>query len=144
MCISILLALTVFFLLLIEMIPPTSIAIPLIGKYLLFTMILVGVSISLTVFVLNITYAMPYTHGSMPKWMRSVFLKSALPTILLMGKKTDEDSDDDAAPGGHDELDSERSSAEDGMVPPLPMLTVDSANDHGERESMMPPGLQVS
>lgn len=37
--ISILIALTVFFLLLAEIIPPTSLAIPLLGKYLLFTMV---------------------------------------------------------------------------------------------------------
>ena len=40
LCISILLSLTVFFLLLAEIIPPTSLAVPLLGKYLLFTMIL--------------------------------------------------------------------------------------------------------
>jgi nicotinic acetylcholine receptor len=40
LCISILLSLTVFFLLLAEIIPPTSLAVPLLGKYLLFTMVL--------------------------------------------------------------------------------------------------------
>lgn len=37
--ISILVSLTVFFLLLAEIIPPTSLAVPLLGKYLLFTMV---------------------------------------------------------------------------------------------------------
>ena len=37
--ISILIALTVFFLLLAELIPPTSLAVPMYGKYLLFTMV---------------------------------------------------------------------------------------------------------
>ena len=37
--ISILISLTVFFLLLAELIPPTSLAVPLLGKYLLFTMV---------------------------------------------------------------------------------------------------------
>ncbi len=56
LCISILLSLTVFFLLLAEIIPPTSLAVPLLGKYLLFTMILVSASICVTVGVLNIHF----------------------------------------------------------------------------------------
>ena len=47
--ISILLSLTVFFLLLAEIIPPTSLAVPLLGKYLLFTMILVTLSVVVTI-----------------------------------------------------------------------------------------------
>ena len=56
LCISILLSLTVFFLLLAEIIPPTSLAVPLLGKYLLFTMLLVTFSIFITVGVLNIHF----------------------------------------------------------------------------------------
>ncbi|KMQ95164.1 acetylcholine receptor subunit beta-like 2 protein [Lasius niger] len=56
LCSSILLSLTVFFLLLAEIIPPTSLAIPLLGKYLLFTMILVTLSIWITVCVLNVHF----------------------------------------------------------------------------------------
>jgi len=56
LCISILLSLTVFFLLLAEIIPPTSLAVPLLGKYLLFTMVLVTLSISVTVGVLNVHF----------------------------------------------------------------------------------------
>lgn len=56
LCISILVSLTVFFLLLAEIIPPTSLAVPLLGKYLLFTMILVTVSIIVTVCVLNVHF----------------------------------------------------------------------------------------
>ncbi|KAL5963456.1 Acetylcholine receptor subunit beta-like 2 [Taenia solium] len=52
--INVLLGLTVFLLLLTESIPPTGLAMPLIGKYLLFTMGLVSLSILNTIFVLNL------------------------------------------------------------------------------------------
>ena len=60
--ISILVALLVFYLLLIELIPPTSLVIPLLGKYLLFTLILVNLSIFLTIFILNLHHRKPSTH----------------------------------------------------------------------------------
>ncbi|XP_074650170.1 acetylcholine receptor subunit alpha-like isoform X2 [Tubulanus polymorphus] len=82
LCISILIALTVFFLLLAEIIPPTSLVVPLIGKYLLFTMILVTLSIIVTVIVLNVHYRSPSTHTMSP-WVRKVFL-NILPRLLLM------------------------------------------------------------
>ena len=82
LCISILLSLTVFFLLLAELIPPTSLIVPLIGKYLLFTMILVTLSIVVTVVVLNIHFRSPLTH-QMPPWVRRVFLQ-VLPKLLWM------------------------------------------------------------
>ncbi|CAF0882304.1 unnamed protein product [Rotaria sordida] len=82
LCISILLSLTVFFLLLAELIPPTSLVVPLIGKYLLFTMILVTLSIVVTVTVLNIHFRSPLTH-QMPPWVRRVFLQ-VLPKLLGM------------------------------------------------------------
>ena len=40
--ISILTSLYVFFLLVVEIIPPTSLVVPLLGKYLIFAMILVS------------------------------------------------------------------------------------------------------
>ena len=82
LCISILLSLTVFFLLLTEIIPPTSIVIPLIGKYLLFTMILVTLSIFATVFVLAVHFRSPSTHTMSP-WVNYTFLK-VLPRLLRM------------------------------------------------------------
>ncbi|KAL5004966.1 hypothetical protein ScPMuIL_018422 [Solemya velum] len=80
--ISILLALTVFFLLLSDINPPTSFVIPLIGKYLLFTMVVVTMSIFLTVYTLNINFRTPTTHTMSP-WVRKVFTE-ILPKIMMM------------------------------------------------------------
>uniref|UniRef100_A0A8C8E3K0 Cholinergic receptor, nicotinic, alpha 6 n=1 Tax=Oryzias sinensis TaxID=183150 RepID=A0A8C8E3K0_9TELE len=89
LCISVLLSLTVFLLVITETIPSTSLVIPLIGEYLLFTMIFVTLSIVITVFVLNVHYRTPMTH-TMPGWVHLVFLK-VLPRIMLMRRPTDED-----------------------------------------------------
>ncbi|XP_010636570.1 neuronal acetylcholine receptor subunit alpha-4, partial [Fukomys damarensis] len=82
LCISVLLSLTVFLLLITEIIPSTSLVIPLIGEYLLFTMIFVTLSIVITVFVLNVHHRSPHTH-TMPAWVRRVFL-DIVPRLLLM------------------------------------------------------------
>ncbi|XP_013406862.1 acetylcholine receptor subunit alpha-like 1 [Lingula anatina] len=88
LCISILLSLTVFFLLLADLIPPTSLVVPLIGKYLLFTMILVSLSIIVTVVVLNVHFRSPSTHVMSP-WVKKVFLQ-ILPRLLMMRRPTPE------------------------------------------------------
>uniref|UniRef100_A0A336M5I2 CSON010466 protein n=1 Tax=Culicoides sonorensis TaxID=179676 RepID=A0A336M5I2_CULSO len=82
LCISILLSQTMFFLLISEIIPSTSLALPLLGKYLLFTMILVGLSVVITIIILNIHYRKPSTHKMAP-WVRAFFIKR-LPKILFM------------------------------------------------------------
>ncbi|XP_054625691.1 neuronal acetylcholine receptor subunit alpha-3 [Dunckerocampus dactyliophorus] len=82
LCISVLLSLTVFLLVITETIPSTSLVIPLIGEYLLFTMIFVTLSIVITVFVLNVHYRTPKTH-TMPHWVRSIFL-GLLPKVMFM------------------------------------------------------------
>lgn len=82
LCISILLSQTMFFLLISEIIPSTSLALPLLGKYLLFTMVLVGLSVLVTIIILNIHYRKPSTHKMSP-WVRSFFIK-ILPGLLLM------------------------------------------------------------
>ncbi|VDO75432.1 unnamed protein product [Heligmosomoides polygyrus] len=80
--ISILVSLTVFYLVLIELIPPTSLVIPLIGRYLLFTMFLVAMSILL--------------DGSahpMPHWMQAVFIETLPKYIGIKKAEEDEISD---------------------------------------------------
>ncbi|KAJ0182521.1 hypothetical protein K1T71_001890 [Dendrolimus kikuchii] len=80
--ISILLSLVVFLLLVSKILPPTSLVLPLIAKYLLFTFIMNTVSILVTVIIINWNFRGPRTHR-MPLWIRSVFLHY-LPAALLM------------------------------------------------------------
>merc|ERR1719499_2812 len=80
--ISILTSLYVFFLLLAEIIPPTSLVVPLLGKFVLFTMILDTFSICVTVVVLNVHFRSPQTHTMAP-WVRRVFIH-ILPRLLVM------------------------------------------------------------
>ncbi|CAG5084011.1 Similar to nAChRbeta1: Acetylcholine receptor subunit beta-like 1 (Drosophila melanogaster) [Cotesia congregata] len=80
--ISILLSLVLFLLLVSKILPPTSLVLPLIAKYLLFIFLMNLFVISMTVIVINWNFRGPKTHR-MPSWMRLVFLKY-LPTILFM------------------------------------------------------------
>ena len=65
-----------------KILPPTSITIPLIAKYLLFTFIMNIVTIVITVIIINWNFKTPRTHR-MPGWVRAVFL-NWLPRLLLM------------------------------------------------------------
>ncbi|CAG9559775.1 unnamed protein product [Danaus chrysippus] len=80
--ISILISLHVFFLLVVDIIPPTSLVVPLLGKYLIFAMILVSISICVTVVVLNVHFRSPQTHRMAP-WVKRVFIH-ILPRLLFM------------------------------------------------------------
>ncbi|XP_071944532.1 neuronal acetylcholine receptor subunit alpha-6-like [Antedon mediterranea] len=88
LCISVLLALIVFLLLIPDIIPPTSQTIPLIAKYMIFTMAMVSVSIIATVVTINLHFRTITTH-EMPLWIRVVFLKF-LPRFLCMKRPNPE------------------------------------------------------
>ena len=79
---SILLSLSLFQLLLMDSTPATSLVIPLLGKYILFTMILVAASILLSVVTMNIHHRRGSMH-TMSNFTRAVFL-NILPKFLLM------------------------------------------------------------
>ncbi|CAF2395995.1 unnamed protein product [Rotaria sp. Silwood2] len=82
LCMSILLALNLFQLLVTKILPPTSAVVPLIAKYLLFTFTLNVLVIVNTVIITNFYYRTPMTHA-MPQWLRRVFLH-ILPRLLCM------------------------------------------------------------
>jgi len=100
LCISVLLSLTVFFLLLSDIIPPTSLVTPLMGKYLMFVLIMVSLSIALTIVQLNIHFRSPTTH-EMPDWMRVVFLKH-IPRLLRMKRPGQDDEEEEEEGGGNE------------------------------------------
>lgn len=80
--INVLLSLTMFFLMLAEIIPPTSLVVPLLGKYLLFTLYMVTLSIITTVITLSVNFRNA-AMTKMPDWVRKVFLY-ILPRMLRM------------------------------------------------------------
>ena len=91
-CISILLSLSLYQLLLMEIVPATSTATPLMGAYILFTTIVVSISVISSVVVLNVNYRGASTH-SMPRCTRWLFLE-IFPKFLFM-KRPVIDSDGD-------------------------------------------------
>ncbi len=82
--ISIFVALQVFYLLLVDLIPPTSLTVSLLGRYLLFTLVLVNLSTLLTIITLNIHWRHPNTHH-MPNWVKRWFFQ-IIPPFIFMSK----------------------------------------------------------
>ncbi|XP_034042505.1 neuronal acetylcholine receptor subunit alpha-5 [Thalassophryne amazonica] len=88
LCTSVLVSLTIFLLVIEEIIPSSSKAIPLIGEYLVFTMMFVTLSIIVTVFAINIHHRSSSTHHNMAPWVKRIFLHS-LPKLLCMRSHVD-------------------------------------------------------
>ncbi|ESO00646.1 hypothetical protein HELRODRAFT_82866 [Helobdella robusta] len=90
--INILLSLTVFFLMLAEIVPVTSLVVPLLGKYLVFTLLLVVSSIAVTIITYQLHFRSASTH-SMHDWTRKIFLYW-MPKFLMMERPKVENSQD--------------------------------------------------
>ena len=101
LCISILLALVVFLLLVSKILPPTSMVIPLISKYLIFTLMMNIITILNTVIIINWNYRTPRTHN-MPQWVRTVFIEF-LPKVLFMKRPEPDKSDEYDKPGVYED-----------------------------------------
>ncbi|XP_060098805.1 acetylcholine receptor subunit delta-like [Heteronotia binoei] len=87
LAISVLLAQSVFLLLISQRLPATSLAIPLIGKYLLFIMLLVTAVVVACVVELNIHFRTPSTH-ILSDWTKELFLET-LPRLLHMSQPSE-------------------------------------------------------
>ncbi|XP_074509680.1 neuronal acetylcholine receptor subunit alpha-7-like isoform X2 [Sebastes fasciatus] len=72
--ITVLLSLTVFMLMVAEIMPATSDSVPLIGQYFASTMVIVGMSVVATVIVLQFHHHNP-NSGHMPRWVNLVLLQ---------------------------------------------------------------------
>ena len=79
--INVLLSIVVFLLLVSKILPPTSLTIPLMAKYLLLTFVLNIITTLVSVIVINIYFRGPTTHR-MPRWVHVVFLIVSFRTML--------------------------------------------------------------
>ncbi|XP_008072168.1 acetylcholine receptor subunit epsilon [Carlito syrichta] len=82
--INVLLAQTVFLFLIAQKIPETSLSVPLLGRYLIFVMVVATLIVMNCVIVLNVSLRTPTTHAMSPR-LRHVFLE-LLPRLLGSGQ----------------------------------------------------------
>uniref|UniRef100_UPI00398F0419 acetylcholine receptor subunit epsilon isoform X2 n=1 Tax=Pristiophorus japonicus TaxID=55135 RepID=UPI00398F0419 len=94
--VSVLLAQTIFLFLIAQKIPETSLNVPLIGKYLMFAMVVSTLIVTNCVIVLNVSLRTPNTH-SMSEKVKHMFLE-ILPQYLGMHLESSEDSWDTPQP----------------------------------------------
>ncbi|XP_006863381.1 PREDICTED: acetylcholine receptor subunit epsilon [Chrysochloris asiatica] len=81
--INVLLAQTVFLFLIAQKIPETSLSVPLLGRYLIFVMVVATLIVMNCVIVLNVSLRTPTTHAVSPR-LRHVLLE-LLPRLLGSG-----------------------------------------------------------
>jgi nicotinic acetylcholine receptor len=70
--------------------PPTSLVVPLLGKYLVFTIQMVTLSIFLTIITINIHNKTPTLHKPMSHTIRTIFLNK-LPKFLFLNEDKGEE-----------------------------------------------------
>eukprot|EP00063_Salmo_salar_P022735 XP_013997570.1 PREDICTED: neuronal acetylcholine receptor subunit alpha-7-like isoform X2 [Salmo salar] len=122
--ITVLLSLTVFMLLVAEIMPATSDSIPLIGQYFASTMIIVGMSVIATTVVLQYHHHDP-NGGQMPKWVNVVLLQWV---AWFLRMKRPGESDDPERPPCAPNLRRCSSSSQSGSIPNPPDPTLHPQN----------------
>ncbi|KAL0962560.1 hypothetical protein UPYG_G00341720 [Umbra pygmaea] len=123
--ITVLLSLTVFMLLVAEIMPATSDSIPLIGQYFASTMIIVGMSVIATTVVLQYHHHDP-NGGQMPKWVNVVLLQWV---AWFLRMKRPGESDDPERPHCAN-LRRCSSSSQSGSIPNPPEPTLHPLHPH--------------
>ncbi|KAM3857991.1 cholinergic receptor, nicotinic, alpha 11 [Diretmus argenteus] len=117
--ITVLLSLTVFMLLVAEIMPATSDSIPLIGQYFASIMIIVGMSVIATVVVLQYHHHDP--NANMPKWVQLVLLQWV---AWFLRMKRPGESDDPERPPCAPHLRRCSSGSQSGSIPNPPDPTI--------------------
>uniref|UniRef100_A0A8C1GBR2 Neuronal acetylcholine receptor subunit alpha-7 n=1 Tax=Cyprinus carpio TaxID=7962 RepID=A0A8C1GBR2_CYPCA len=126
--ITVLLSLTVFMLLVAEIMPATSDSIPLIGQYFASTMIIVGMSVIATVVVLQYHHHDP-NGGNMPKWVQLVLLQWV---AWFLRMKRPGESEDPERPPCAPHLRRWSSGSQSGSLPNAPgSASTNSPNNNG-------------
>ncbi|XP_076866972.1 acetylcholine receptor subunit epsilon [Brachyhypopomus gauderio] len=95
--ISVLLAQTVFLILIAQKVPETSLSIPLIGKYVIFVMSMTTLIVTNCIITLNFSLRSPSTHN-MSRTIKHIFLE-IVPRFLGMAPLVDEGEESGEADG---------------------------------------------